>query len=212
LPGTRALNKLGDASVNSVSCATAGNCAVGGYYNADFQAFVASEQNGTWKTAIKVPGTGALNIGRWAGVTSVSCASPGNCLAGGYYTDSSADQQVFVASERNGTWQTAIEVPGTGALNTGGIADLNAVSCASPGNCLAGGDYEDNSGGQQAFVASEQNGTWQTAIEVPGTGALNVEGYASVSSVWCPSAGKCAVGGYYRDGSDHNQAFVASQT
>ncbi len=62
-------------------------------------------------------------------------------------------------------------MPGLAALNTGGYADVNSVSCASAGNCAAGGYYADSSGHGQAFVVSETNGTWGTAIEVPGTGS-----------------------------------------
>src|SRR5215467_12364624 len=94
---------------------------------------------GTWRTAVEVPGLGALNKGGDAQVFSVSCASAGNCAAGGYYTDRSGHFQAFVASERNGTWRTAVEVPGTGALNKGGNASVFSVSCASAGNCAAGG-------------------------------------------------------------------------
>ena len=105
-----------------------------------------SEVNGTWRTAIEVPGTAALNAGGVAEITSVSCASAGNCSAGGCYTDSSGHQQAFVVNEVNGTWGTAMEVPGTAALNQGGDAGITSVSCASAGNCSAGGDYTDGSG------------------------------------------------------------------
>ena len=47
-----------------------------------------------WGTAVEVPGTAALNTGD-AKVTTVSCASAGNCAAGGYYNSSRA----FVVSE-----------------------------------------------------------------------------------------------------------------
>ena len=99
--------------------------------------------------------TRTLNAGGVAGIGSVSCPSPGNCSTGGSYRDSSGNQQVFVVSEVNGTWGTAIEVPGTAALNTGGNAAVNSVSCAAASNCSAGGYYHDSSGHQQAFVASE---------------------------------------------------------
>ena len=85
-----------------------------------------------------------------------------------------------MAVERNGRWGTAIEVPGLGALNTGGYAEVNSVSCASAGNCAAGGDYTDRHGDQQGFVAVERNGVWGKAIEVPGLGALNKGGDAEV--------------------------------
>ena len=51
----------------------------------------------------------------------MSCASAGNCSAGGYYTDGAGHEQAFVVSEVNGTWGTAIEVPGTAALNAGRV-------------------------------------------------------------------------------------------
>jgi hypothetical protein len=53
----------------------------------------------TWGTAEEVPGTATLNQGGDAGAESVSCASAGNCTAGGYYTDGSSHSQAFVVSE-----------------------------------------------------------------------------------------------------------------
>ena len=167
---------------------------------------------GTWRAAIEVPGTGGLNKGGNAAVQSVSCASAGNCAAGGLFTDGSGHIQAFVASEANGIWHAAIEVPGTAALNKGGFATVSSVSCASAGNCLAGGSYFAAEADIQAFVASETNGTWHAAIEVPGTAALNIGRSADVMSVSCTSAGSCAAGGSYTDRSGHQQAFVASQT
>ena len=46
----------------------------------------------------------------------------------------------------SGTWGTAEEVPGTAALNQGGIATINSVSCATADTCGAGGSYLDSSG------------------------------------------------------------------
>jgi hypothetical protein len=113
---------------------------------------VASEANGAWHTAVR---TAALNKGAYAAVASVSCGSAGNCVAGGRYTDGSGHTQAFVASDANGAWQAAIEVPGTATLNKGGNAGVLSASCASAGNCAAGGFYTDRSGHQQAIVASQ---------------------------------------------------------
>jgi hypothetical protein len=215
VPGTAALNKGRNAAAASVSCASAGNCLVGGGYKdraGHPQAFVASEQSGTWHNAIEVPGTGVLNTGGAAGVESVSCASAGNCAVGGAYSEGSGAVEAFLASERDGTWQAAIEVPGTGALNTIGNAHVDSVSCASAGNCAAGGTYTSSSGYRQPFVVSQRNGTWQTAIEVPGASSLNTGGDAFLYSVSCASASYCLAGGSYADGSGHAQAFVASQS
>src|SRR5215469_160632 len=214
LPGLAALNTYGYAQVNSVSCSSAGNCAAGGYYTtgADYvEAFVASERNGHWSTAIEVPGTAALNVRRNAWVYSVSCPPTGNCTAGGYYTDNDFNIQAFVASQRNGRWGTVIAVPGLARLNSGGNAPVHSVSCPSAGNCTVAGEYADSASRFQAFVASERKGRWGTAIEVPGTAALNAGGVASINWVSCSSAGNCAAGGEYADRRARFQAFVASE-
>jgi hypothetical protein len=172
----------------------------------------AAASRGTWGAAQEVPGTGALNTGGEAVVSSVSCAAAGNCAAGGYYVDSAGHAQAFVASEVNGTWHTAIEVPGTAALNQRGGAGVGSVSCAAAGNCAAGGSYADSTGHGQVFVVSEVNGTWHAAIEVPGTATLNQGGRAGFFSLSCASAGNCAAGGFYTDSSRHAQAFVVNET
>jgi hypothetical protein len=198
VPGLAALNAGGVARVTSVSCASAGNCGAGGFYTDGAfrtQAFVVSEVNGTWRTAREVPGLAALNLTGGAGINSVSCASAGNCGAGGFYKDGAFHTQAFVVSEVNGTWRKAMQVPGLAELNAGGFAEITSVSCVSAGNCGAAGQYRDGSGNYQALVVSDVNGTWGKAIEVPGLGALNKGGFADVSSVSCSSAGHCDAGG-----------------
>jgi hypothetical protein len=196
--------------VTSVSCWSAGDCAAGGDYtdaSGHLQAFVTVEVQGAWFTAVQVPGLGALNAGGKAAIASVSCGRAGNCAVGGDYTDASGHLQAFVFSGGS----TAVQVPGSAALNAGGKAQVTSVSCAPAGNCAAGGDYTDSSGHLQAFVASRKNGTWHPAAEVPGLGALNKGGKAQVTAVSCGSAGNCAAGGDYTDASGHLQAFVASR-
>jgi hypothetical protein len=167
---------------------------------------------GTWGKASEVPGTAALNAGGLAQITEMSCAATGNCSAGGEYVDGSSHRQVFVVSEVGGHWGMAMEVPGFAALNAGGLAQISGMSCASAGNCSAGGDYTDSTGHGQVFVVSEAGGRWGNAKEVPGVAILNTEGDASVQSVSCASAGNCSAGGFYTDSSDRYQAFVVSQS
>jgi hypothetical protein len=163
----------------------------------------------SWGRAIEVPGLGALNKGGNAGVREVSCTSPGTCAAGGDYTDSHRHEQGFVAVERHGVWGRATEVPGLGALNMGGKANVNSVSCASAGNCAAVGAYADSGRHEQGFAVIEKNGVWGQAAGVPGLAALNKGGSAGISEVSCPSAGNCTAGGSYTDGAGHDQGFVA---
>jgi hypothetical protein len=171
---------------------------------------VRAVSSGTWGTAKEVPGTATLNQGGYATIASVSCASAGNCSAGGVYKDSSGGFQAFVVSEVNGAWGKAKEVPGTAALNQGGDAFITSVSCASAGNCGAGGMYTDSSGFNQAFVVSQVGGKWGKAKEVPGTATLNTGGFAQVLSVSCASAGNCSAGGNYAT-STIEVPFVVSQ-
>jgi len=136
------LNINGAASVYSVSCASAGNCSAGGDYDYAYNfGFVVSEKNGVWGKAISVPGLGALAF-RFSDVLSASCASAGNCAAGGDY-ETGGGNQGFVVSEKNGVWRKAITVPGLGSLNEGRYAGVESVSCASAGNCAAGGYYSE---------------------------------------------------------------------
>ncbi|HEV2372455.1 MAG TPA: hypothetical protein VGS19_09805 [Streptosporangiaceae bacterium] len=220
VPGTAALNAGGYAKVYSVSCGAVGDCVAGGIYASKSvdgipvaQAFVATETNGTWGSAQEVPGTAALNGGGYATVDSVSCNTAGNCSAGGEYTTSAATTQAYVVSETNGTWGGAQEVPGTAALNTSGLAEVNSVSCVTPGNCSAGGYYTDTSFSQQAFVVNQTNGTWGSAEELPGFASLDTGlGGGAVATVSCAAVGFCSAGGSYTDSASHKQAFVANET
>jgi hypothetical protein len=203
VPGLAALNKGGNAQVASVSCAPDGYCAAGGYYtdgSGHRQAFVVTRPRDRWRAAVEVPGSAALNTGGSAQVSSVSCPAAGECAAGGSYTASSGALG-FVVSQANGVWGTAVEVPGLAALNTAWGALVESVSCGSAGNCAAGGSYDTFpyccGGGAQGFVASEENGVWGTAVEVPGLAALNVGGEAQVTSVSCARGDYCAAGGTY---------------
>ena len=167
--------------------------------------------DGTWGIAKELPGLAVLNKGGDGVISSVSCASPGNCGAGGIYRDGASRTQAFVASQTNGTWGKAIQVPGTGALNVGGDAEIIALSCASPGNCSAGGEYSDHRDFFQAFVVTETNGTWGKAIQIPGSAALNLGDNAEVTALSCASPGNCSAAGHYGD-SHGRHVFVVNQT
>ena len=197
------LNAGGSAQINSVSCTSASFCVAGGYYgdsNGNPQAFV-SVYNGTTWTDTKV--AGALNIGGYASIASLSCTSATSCVAGGYYYPDSGYVQAFV-SVYNGTTWTDTEV--VGALSTDGFAGVNSVSCASASFCVAGGYYQDSNGYVQAFVSVYNGTTWtDTAV----AGALNTLGFAQIISVSCTSASSCVAGGNYEDSNGITQAFVS---
>ena len=91
-------------TVESLGCASAGNCGAGGsgFAGDDLngneltQAFVVGERDGRWTAAETPPGEAALNLGGNSQVNQVSCPSASNCAAGGYYTDAADHTQAFV--------------------------------------------------------------------------------------------------------------------
>jgi hypothetical protein len=130
----------GTALTNSVSCAFDGNCVVVGHYTdatGRWQPFFAEERDGTWGSASTVPGIAALDVGHFSDLQSVSCASPGNCAALGFYTDASGTGQVFTTDEVNGTWGRAAKLPGQ--ANQGIFSPQSSVSCWYAGHCATGG-------------------------------------------------------------------------
>ena len=148
VPGTAALNVGGDARAASVSCASPGNCAVGGTYAGTShvgRAFIVNQRNGTWGKAEEVPGTAPAVARDDSEVTSVSCASAGNCSAAGY--EDGADSHgydagtAFVVDETGGVWGAARQIPGMAALNSGGPSTVASVSCVSATDCAVGGAY-----------------------------------------------------------------------
>src|SRR5258708_5137230 len=165
---------------------------------------------GWWGRAIAVPGLAALNQGRNAGVSSMSCPSPGSCAAGGVYPAADGGPPGFVAVEAAGVGAGGVEVPGVAALSKGGNPDVpvgvSSVSCASAGSCAAGGDYYTDASGKHAFVVSEVNGSWGTARQV----AANLGRGAAVNTVSCAPAGNCSAGGAY-DYGGYNAPFVVSE-
>jgi hypothetical protein len=206
VPGLAALNAGGSASVSSVVCWRAGDCAAGGSYTdakGHGQAFVVDETNSVWGRAEEVPGTAKLDAGGGASVNAVSCAPRGGCAAGGFYHDSKGNQQAFVVGQVDGKWRAATAVPGLAKLNVGGLAGVNSISCPSAGNCGAAGGYQtynppgtgDNS--FQVYVVSERNGRWSQAETVPGINSISPppDENNNFGSIACASAGNCAAGG-----------------
>ncbi|HEY7265747.1 MAG TPA: hypothetical protein VH589_30205 [Trebonia sp.] len=209
--GTASLNGgEQNAVIDTLSCASPGSCGAGGSYtdsSGQTQAFVVDETNGTWGPAREVPGAGNLNTEGAAQVSSISCASPGNCAAGGYYSvqlSGITQKAAFVADEKNGTWDTAQEVPGVAALTDGGSSVVTSVSCSAAGDCSAGG-----SAALSAYVIDETGGTWGTAQTVSGLDSLPGSA-GQVNSVSCNSPGNCSAVG--QTGAFLGEGFGVTET
>ncbi len=168
-----------------------------------------------WRTALEVPGTGALNGGGYAEVDSLSCP-PGGTDAGtavGFYTTADFNAEPFIADQgAGGAWGTALAVPVVADLSD--YAAMTGVSCPSAGNCTAVGAYSDCQSsfesGDGAFTVTESGGTWQDAAALPGIPPPDDGGDAEADQVSCSSPGNCATAGFTYDG-DY-QVFVADES
>jgi hypothetical protein len=121
-------------------------------------------------------------------------------------TSAAARAATEPAGYAGGGWGTATELAGT--LNTRGLASIQAVSCASSGNCSAGGFYA-SSAGAEAFVVSETNGTWGKLTEVATS--RNAGKSAEILALSCAPSGYCTAGGYYTNKDVRSEAFVVSK-
>jgi len=167
-------------SLLGVSCPTASFCAAVGQFTQNFTGTSLTEMwNGAAWTSQPFP-VPADSAG--AGLTAVSCTSPGFCEAVGSYLDNSTGANVTLAATWNGTaWSLQPSPNPADAF----FEQLNTVSCASPTFCEAWGSG--NGGNPGPTVAEQWNGSsWQLQT-VPSD--------ATVNSVSCASAKFCeAVG------------------
>ena len=85
------------------------------------------------------------------------------------------------AAASGGSWRQARAVPGLAALNKSGRAQIFSVSCATPGNCAAGGSYLAGGGQSQPFIVNERNGAWGRARQVAGAPRSAPPGEASAA-------------------------------
>jgi hypothetical protein len=208
VPGTHALNKGPIAQTSAVSCPTATFCSAVGFYE-DSEGgplpFVTTESGGTWRSAEKVAGTSA-----GTDLSAVSCASPGDCSAGGRMYAGAARWQAFVVSEVRGTWGPSEKVPGITALNKAGDAAVTGMSCSATGDCSAAGYYDPSDSNPHAFVVTEVHGVWKDGEQVPGAAAIGP--LLKIASISCGGPGACAAGGSYRKNANGTAAFLVRQS
>ena len=88
----------------------------------------------------------------------MSCTSPGNCTAVGFYVPSPGSSEPIVATEVSGAWAPVMPVGVPKGATPGGFDFLSSVSCPSAGNCTAVGKYVGST--NYAIAISEAAGHW----------------------------------------------------
>jgi hypothetical protein len=178
-------------------------------------AFVVDEKNGTWGNAQPIPGLATLTTRSFAWADNISCGAIGDCTVAGAY-GAGPHMLPFTATETNGTWGNASELPGVPAADTDAIA-RTALSCPATRDCTLAVDYYVlmpalNPLG--VFTATEHNGTWGKPQAIPGLPSPGSNQGAYVGGLSCSTAGNCGAGGYYLNAArwpSFPGAFVASE-
>jgi hypothetical protein len=120
----------------------------------------------------------------------------------------------LVLSETAGIWSAGVEASLPANATTGANQDvsLDAVSCPSPGNCSAVGNYNDSSGNGDGLLLTETGGLWATGVQATlAANAVHSNQSVSLKSVSCASPGNCSAVGTYLDRSGTDQGLLLSQ-
>jgi hypothetical protein len=199
-----------------------GHCtAVGGYVDShdDEHGVIFTQHTGSgWARGIKAPVP--ANAGRNpAGpnefenpLASLSCAAAANCAATGWYVDRSKQRRGLLLSEARGRW-TASELVLPAGAPRNAIPILGQVTCASPGNCVAIGDYAGgvgNAGRTYGMIVVERGGKWGRAIKAALPKNASKAQHTFLNSISCASAARCTVVGDYADRTGKTRGLILS--
>ena len=201
----------------SVNCPSDNNCTATGYYQiaAGAQALIVNEVDGVWTAVDPTPlpsGAGPQGSHRDV-LQSVTCTSPGNCTAvGWYYNAGITDYGFLVETSVNGAWTNqSVALPADAAVAEPDLW-LYGVSCPSSGSCVAGGVY-DTTDGQTAAVVTQNGGTWTASAAPLPADSIPADAPGSIiNAVHCASAGNCTAVGSYASGPSETTPLLAVQT
>jgi hypothetical protein len=141
---------------------------------------------------------------------AASCVKAGDCVAGGWYTDTQDSQQAMVVTETAGHWKRALELALPGNANPVPFASVSAVYCPAIGYCTAAGNYN-GSTRQQGFIATERAGKWATAIQVTPPANSAAKPVFSLGDIVCTARGYCVATGSYLDHSHTYEPMVVAE-
>jgi hypothetical protein len=206
-------------TINSLSCATPGNCAAVGSFEdpkGNGQSFVAREVKGVWKHAQEV----ALPTGQPATVQnseihSVDCWSPGNCSAIGSYLDGNqptGHAQGLEVNEVGGVWHRSVETVMPADANVDPYVAINQVACTHGGNCIAVGSYINQNNATEGLLIPEVNGEWKGASAVVLPGDASAYPSATLSEVTCVSTDNCTALGSFTDAAGDVEGMTVTET
>lgn len=232
-PGVASVSGLPDVSLQSVACASTGECvAVGTYLNSRLhpEGLLETENKGSWAPASNeaigsaLPPDAAAEIPSDADtpalqvqLSSVSCASDGTCAVAGSYVDSAGLQQGLLIDTSPPTSGNAWAFSGVEASLPGDaaaipVAGLDSVSCTAPGACVAVGSYVNGGDRQEGVLLSEQDGSWGAGISAQVPADAGATPASELSAVSCAADGECAAVGDYGDSAGNLRGLLETET
>jgi hypothetical protein len=134
----------------------------------------------------------------------LSCLSTGNCVAGGWYerrtgASSLGQFRPMTATESHGTWGLSrrLWLPST-KLDPDAGAQVNAISCPSPGWCAAAGQIPAAGNREYAFVITESGGQWNRPhlVQLPSD-AQQTPAISEIDGISCWAPRSCEAVGWY---------------
>lgn len=197
----------------SLSCASAGSCAIA---TVDGALGLATVGHRAWKYTVLPP---SRLYGRPL-FDGISCAAAGSCLAVG--SDARGSRPVAAALS-GGSWRL-MEAPKPDLAGTPWAAAkppttaLELASCPAVAWCAAVGNFVSYpflwpSGLGESYLAVLSGGRWQ-ASPVPTEGlALDRDlyvGTVQLKALSCPVAGSCVAVGSYGDARGHRQGLIVT--
>jgi hypothetical protein len=221
VPGLAALGNGGPTNITALSCATAGNCTLGGWFvdtSGNLQPFVAEQANGTFGNALAFFTIDDQFSQFVARVSALSCAAPGNCTAAlilpSFPSGGTPVPEAFLITETNEHWGPLRAVPGVPGPGVNLPSGIGSVSCWKPGDCMAVGGYTAAGGNDQPFIAIQEGGSWSGILTIPGIDGPSVTDFnpaadAQGTQVSCWAFTSCTVSGIYGDHHGDQEVFVA---
>lgn len=199
----------------SVSCAEPEKCvALGGlaHDGADFP-LVARLTGGPWQR-VRLPGGPGLPWPQGYVPFAVRCPAMGDCSAVGTYTTAHGAHLGLAYTETDGLWHVA-SLAGHGLVPRPGRDPhilFDALSCPSPGYCVALASYQDASSRLHHFVYEMRGGRWEpeqvTLAHLSRPAVPGSDG--DLESVSCWATGHCVIVGSYSPASGSSLPLVVS--
>jgi hypothetical protein len=165
-----------------------------------------AQSSGTWAAPVKgtIPNA---QLNPSVAMSSVSCASAGNCSAVGTYLHLSNAPQGVVFTQTAGTWAPGVPTTPPPDAAVEPIQSLTAISCPAAGSCSAVGNYAFRS---QALT--QIAGVLAPAIALQEPANVFTPPVSVPASVSCPAIGECSAVGSYQDSLGSGQAMVVDAT